>query len=537
VRRQAERLAAVAEAQRTLALTEDDEELLTNQIAEMARRLIGSEGASYELVTGDRLTVRGVSGSLGDFMGTEFPLDGSLAGLAVRERRTVRCDDVRTDARAYRPQGRPDWVSKMSTPLHVGRQTIGVISVVSRQPARFHPDDEPALELLAESLGAVLQRRQDQERLRESEQQYRSLFADNPQPMCVFDPQTLRILAVNTASIVQYGYSEAEFLGLQLFDLCPADDLQHWRDQMQSQPMSGTRHHHGRHRRRNGEAFEVEAFGNDILFQGRRARVVLAIDVTDQRRTQQEIARLNAGLEERVRQRTAQLEAANTELEAFSYSIAHDLRSPLTSIDGFSRVLEEGYAAQLDDKGRHYLRRIQAAVLQMSELTEAMLSLAHLSRVNLKDESVDLAEAARVVVAQLHEREPQRVYELEAPQRLWARGDPRLLHQVVANLVGNAWKFSARADVTRIRLRGDVQADGSTVYCVADNGAGFDMAHAWRLFGAFQRLHAPSDFEGTGIGLALVQKIVARHGGRIWADSRPGEGATFYFTLAGRPAD
>jgi PAS domain S-box-containing protein len=535
--RQAERLAAVAEAQRTLALTEDDEELITNQIAEMARRLVGADGASYELVGVDRLTVRGVSGSLGAFIGTEVPLDGSLSGIAAREQRTVRCDDVRTDARVHWPAARPGWLSKLATPLHVGRQTVGVISVMSQQPAGFREDDEHALELLAESLGAVLQRRQDQERLRDSEQQYRSLFADNPQPMCVFEPETLRILAVNSAGVAQYGYTEAEFLGLCLWDLTPQEDRQQWREQLSAAPMSGTRHHRGRHRRKNGEAFEVEAFGNDILYQGRRARVVLASDVTEQRRAQQEIARLNADLEERVRQRTAQLEAANAELEAFSYSIAHDLRSPLTSIDGFSRVLEESYEAQLDDKGRHYLQRIQAAVLQMSELTDAMLSLAHLSRVKLKDEPVDLAEAARSVIAQLREREPQRVYELDAPHRLWVRGDPRLLHQVIANLVGNAWKFSAKAQRTHIRVGAEVQADGSTVYLVADQGAGFDMTHAWRLFGAFQRLHAPSDFDGTGIGLALVQKIVARHGGRIWAQSAPGQGATFYVTLAGAPTD
>jgi PAS domain S-box-containing protein len=372
----------------------------------------------------------------------------------------------------------------------------------------------------------------DEQRLRESETQYRSLFVDNPQPMCVYAPESGRILAVNSAGLAHYGYSQEEFLQLSLWDLVPADEVDSWRAQIFGSPVRGSRRYTGRHRRKNGEVFEVETFGNDIVFQGRPARVALAVDVTDQRRTQREVARLNAELEERVRQRTAQLEAANAELEAFSYSIAHDLRSPLTSIDGFSRVLEESYAGALDDKGLHYLRRIQVAVRQMSELTDAMLSLAHLSRVQLKSEPVDLAEAARAVIAQLREREPQRAAQLEAPEQLWARGDPRLLQQVVANLVGNAWKFSGRSPHTHIRIGSQRGPGGETVYFVADRGAGFDMQHASRLFGAFQRLHAPSEFDGTGIGLALVQKIVARHGGRIWAEAKPGEGATFYFTLA-----
>jgi PAS domain S-box-containing protein len=628
-----------------------------------------------------------------------------------------------------------------------------------------------------------------------SESQYRSLFVDNPQPMYVYEPPTLRFLAVNKAALAQYGLTEAEFLRMGLAELRPEAEREAWKRNLIGMPFHGPQRHNSRHQRKDGTVFDVESFANDILFRGKPARLVLAIDVTEhrraasdlrrsearfraltelsadwfweqdenfrfvvvegsrlppllppgktvlgitrwdipnsepdggwddhraqlerhepfrdfevrrlapdgtlrvhslsgspifqdggrfagyrgvgrditdsrraeealresqralsalmsnlpgmayrcrnepswplqfvseggfaltgwrpdallsgrvaygdlihpddrgpvwaqtqaamaedrpfelsyritaadgsekwvwergaavrgpggdlvavegfvidvteRRRAQDEVARLNGELEERVKHRTAQLQAANAELEAFAYSIAHDLRSPLTSIDGFSHTLAEICAEALGDQGRHYLGRIRAGVRQMSDLTDAMLSLARLSRVKLKWDTVDMGALARSILAQLQESHPGRDATLEAPAHLYAHGDPRLLTQVIANLMGNAWKFSSGKPQTRIHLDARIGKDGETIYFVADQGAGFDMAHASRLFGAFQRLHSPSEFEGTGIGLALVQKIISRHGGRIWAEARPGQGATFYFTLAdeGRPEE
>ena len=255
-------------------------------------------------------------------------------------------------------------------------------------------------------------------------------------------------------------------------------------------------------------------------------------DVTQRIQSQREILRLNAELEQRVQQRTAQLEAANQELEAFSYSIAHDLRAPLSSIDGFSQVLQQTAGAALPERCFHYLARIRAGVRQMAELTEGLLSLANYSRANLRNEDVDLAALARENIAALRERAPQREVHVNIAPALPVRGDPRLLAQVMSNLLGNAWKFTARAQDACIEVGCENDASGTPVYFVRDNGVGFDMAHAARMFEAFQRMHSSAEFEGTGIGLAIVHKIVARHGGRIWAEAAPGQGATFRFTLA-----
>ena len=256
-------------------------------------------------------------------------------------------------------------------------------------------------------------------------------------------------------------------------------------------------------------------------------------DVTERVNAQREILRLNVELEGRVRQRTAELEAANKELEAFSYSIAHDLRAPLGSIDGFSQLLEQAAGGALDERAQHCLRRIRAGVRRMSELTDGLLELSSLSRASLRREATDLAVLAREALAGLREQAPQRQVEVHMPDSLPALGDPRLLAQVMGNLVGNAWKFTAHTPGARIEI-GSIAGEGGEQVCIVrDNGAGFNMAHAAKMFEAFHRMHTAAEFEGTGIGLAIVHKIVLRHGGRIWAEAAPQRGACFYFTLGG----
>jgi signal transduction histidine kinase len=237
-----------------------------------------------------------------------------------------------------------------------------------------------------------------------------------------------------------------------------------------------------------------------------------------------------SSLEQKVQERTAQLKAANLELETFSYSVSHDLRAPLRHINGFSQALEEEYAEKLDEQGKHYLQQVRSASQEMAQLIDDVLRLARVTRSEMHTETVNLSEKAKAVFAELQTSDANRTVAIDIEEGLMTHGDKRLLRILLTNLLGNAWKFTSKREQSRISFGGE-QKDGETVYFVRDNGAGFDMAYVNKLFGAFQRLHRTGEFEGTGIGLATVQRIVRRHGGRIWSEAAVNEGASFYFTL------
>ena len=248
-------------------------------------------------------------------------------------------------------------------------------------------------------------------------------------------------------------------------------------------------------------------------------------------RAEDEIQRLNAELEQRVLERTAELEASNRELEAFSYAVSHDLRAPLRSVSGFTQALKEDFYDQLDDEGREHLERVIQASYQMDQLISDLLHLSRLSRSDMKRQPVDLSALVEGISLELRENEPQRHVEFAITPGLVAPGDARLMRIALENLLRNAWKFTGKCPAARIEFGMEKQPTNGAAYFVRDNGAGFDMAYAGKLFGAFQRLHNTGEFPGHGIGLATVQRVINRHGGRTWATGEVDRGAAFYFTL------
>jgi len=279
---------------------------------------------------------------------------------------------------------------------------------------------------------------------------------------------------------------------------------------------------------------QVQVLVNAAPIRGIQGEIVAAIvtwlDIGARKRAEAMVHQLNAELEAKVRERTAELEIANQELEAFSYSVSHDMRAWLGRIDGFSYLLKHDHGAQLDDEGARLIERIRASVASMSGLVSALLQLAHVTRAELRREVVDLAELTQAHADQLAAAEPQRSVEWSIPARLPVHADAELLKVALANLLGNAWKFTAGSKPARIGLAMR-QAGDEAAYCVSDTGVGFDPTHADKLFKPFERLHAAQHYPGSGLGLSIVQRIIQRHGGRIWAESSPGQGARFCFTL------
>ncbi len=263
---------------------------------------------------------------------------------------------------------------------------------------------------------------------------------------------------------------------------------------------------------------------------GKPVRLVgVAIDITARKLAELEVGRLNAELERRVQERTTQLEATNQELEAFAYSVSHDLRAPLRGIRGFSELLLERYGDQLDSEGQDYLRRACESSDRMSRLIDGLLKLSRVGRCELHWGPVNLTELAEASVVELRKAEPERQVDVLIQPNVRVGGDEHLLRLVLDNLLGNAWKFTSQRRDARIEF--GFATEPEPAFFVRDNGVGFDMKYAGNLFGVFQRLHASEEFPGTGIGLATVQRIIKRHRGRVWATGVVNQGAVFYFTL------
>jgi PAS domain S-box-containing protein len=342
-----------------------------------------------------------------------------------------------------------------------------------------------------------------------------------------------KILAWNRGAKETYGYTEAEALGRNVREIVAMPDREAALTLIQNIKQGDiVKSFELRRLAKDGRVLDVW-LTSTLLRDEKGSPVAIATterDITERNRTQEEIRELNAGLERRIIERTTQLEAANKELEAFSYSVSHDLRAPLRSIDGFSQVLLEDYADKIDADGQDALKRVRAAAQRMAQLIDDMLKLSRVTRSEMRLETVGLSAMAHAVLDELQRTQPDRQVDCVIAEGIVAKGDMQLLRAVLENLLGNAWKFTGKQGYARIEF-GRVQHDGETAYFVRDNGAGFDMAFVNKLFGAFQRLHTVEEFPGTGIGLATVQRVIHRHGGRVWAEGALAQGATFYFTL------
>jgi PAS domain S-box-containing protein len=340
-------------------------------------------------------------------------------------------------------------------------------------------------------------------------------------PLMVFvkEAANLSFVRVNRHCEELVGMTRAQLLGKTDYDYFPAEQAKFFQDKDRATFASGKltdiveepieTASRGRRWLHTRKVPLLDKDGTPLFLLG------ISEDITDRKREGEEL---------RLAKEAA--EATSRELEAFSYSVSHDLRAPLRAIDGFSHALLEDYEGKLDEEGRDLLRRVRAAAKGMNELIDDLLTLSRVSRQELRRERVDLSGLARTVLAELQQRSPERQVRIEIGQDLSAEGDARLLRVAFENLFGNAWKFTAKKPAASISFG---RSNGA--FFVRDDGAGFDMQYAGKLFGPFQRLHARHEFEGTGIGLATVQRIVHRHGGRIWAESAKDQGATFLFTL------
>jgi PAS domain S-box-containing protein len=523
--------------------THPDTNRVVGLVSETACRLLGADYAGVALVEADGgRSWRGVSGNRSDeWRATARLLGRGPVTRCIAEGRTLVSEHLGENGEFplsnlplhEREGGR----TALTTPLLSREGTLGALVLGWRWEFSPAPDHVRLSEALAGYAATVIDNARAHERLASRVEELRILYEALACGVLVRDAGG-RIIHVNAAAEEIFGIRSDEMLGRTSDVLWQAIREDGVEVPPEERPGAvalrlgePVRRFTEGIVRRDGtirwlQVDSMPAFDSD----GKLTRVVSSfIDVTARKEAEEEIKQLNADLERRVLERTSELEAANRELEAFSYSVSHDLRAPLRSIDGFSRALLEDYDEVLEGDGKDYLGRVLTATNRMAELIDDLLTLARVARHTLCREMVDLSALARAMAAELQSSQPERDVTWDIENGLCAKADPQLLRVLLENLLGNAWKFTSRHERASI---GFGRTSGRPeVYFVCDDGAGFEMAYADKMFAPFQRLHAITEFEGTGIGLATVQRIVNRHGGRVWAEGAPEQGATIYFTL------
>jgi len=456
----------------------------------------------------------------------------SIVGQVFVQRQPVVVDDYQSWEFARRTMASSGAKSAMGVPLLINDRPIGTLVVHNYQQRPFDGRQVELLSLFAAQVAPALEMARLYVEADRRRAEAEAISISLAEGVCATNASGI-ITFANPAAQKLLGLEEHELLGHDLHRVVHrhlSDSVPCFLDEVLHQGAAAHVEDDDFYRA-NGSTLSVALSASAIIEGEAVTGLVLAFrDITARKQLEVQLQRFNTELEQRVLERTEELEAANHELEAFSYSVSHDLRSPLRSMDGFCQVLLEEYGDRLDEAGRGYLHRVRAGSQRMAQLIDDLLELSRVTRVEMRRQPVNLTEIAWSAIEDLRLSGPERAVTFAVAEGLELHGDPQLMRIVLVNLLANAWKFSSKHATAHIEF-GAKEINGQRTFFVRDDGAGFDMNYAHKLFGPFQRLHGMSEFEGTGIGLATVQRAIRRHGGNVWAEGVPEQGACVYFSM------